>query len=267
MSVVLHRIDNLAARLGMTTDVLLSRINERSDIIAAVEQALAEPAPSPVKPSVCRLAPEHTVTTVIAKLAASHDLIEVSSEWDQTIIDTVKPLGYRWDKYRWVRRIGALSAPLADRLVELGVHLLAAGVVIQVPSETLSIRIAASDYMPERKRWVAVSKLDRYDGWFYIFWPYGEPYAAAAKRITGARLFRSSAVVPSTVFDEVVDFAERHGFGISDKALALIAKAQAERDAMFIANPRLQPPSKPATVPAPSLTDDTGILPDLADYD
>ena len=131
-------------------------------------------------------------------------------------------------------------APLADRLVELGVHLLAAGTIIQLPTQALADRIVAGDYQPERKRWVSVSNLDHYAGWFYVFWPYGEPYRDAVKRLTGARLFRSSAVVPGTSFDEVLDFADRHEFSVSDKALALAALAERDRAAMLISDPAVR---------------------------
>ena len=263
--------DNLAARLCMPVADVLEGVAGRGDLLDAIAAALAEPVGAiHESPLPYRLAPSHPITTQIAEITVCGEAIWVHSDWNQTLIDTVKPLGYRCDEHNgiWYRQINKLRAPLTDRLVELGVHLLAAGLIIQVPTMALANRITVADYQPERKRWVAVSNLDRYAGWFFVFWPHEERHGEAVKRLTGARLFRSSAVIPAASFDEVLDFADRHGFAVSDKALDLAAQAEADRSALLISDP--QPPrithhASPPLAPFPVPPAPSAIPHELAD--
>lgn len=270
LSPVTHQhLTNLAARLGLTVEAAMDQICQRGDILDHIAAALAVPVPVADVPLRLRL--EHPVSDEIASLTVAGQTISTRLDHrHEAFVDVMVRLRYKWNGAAWYRRIDKFSEPLADRLVELGVHLLAAGFIVEIPSQDIADRIAASDYQPEHRLWVTRRVTGHFTDWFVIEWDkQGSDYYRAAALLTGSRCYPGSALVPASSYDEVFDFAAVHGFRLSDGALNLREQARRERDAMLLVVPHIQPAPAPnplipagCTQPHPP---NFGILDELAD--
>lgn len=261
------RLDNLARRLGLPLDEALAAIAARMDLMDHIAAVLSVSVCISPCSTVFRLRPEHPVSEDIAAIYVTGPLIEtVLSHADDRFTSAVRALHYRWNGRRWERRITKFAEPLADRAVELGVHILNAGFPVEVPTEDLHHRIAAGDYRPEVKTWLTARSSGHFAGWFCLQWDRdGLDYYRQARLITGSRCYPGAALIPAAYYDEALDFAQQHDFAISDGALDLANRARAERAAMLLASPAIQTPpasTHPLLSAAPVAE---GILDELAD--
>ena len=264
------RLDNLARRLGLPLDEALCRIAARMDLMDYLAAQLSSAPSIPCSSAPLRLRPTQVLSEEIATIWVNGALIETAlGHPDERFIAVVKALRYRWssDRRRWQRQISKFAEPVADRAVELGIHILNAGFPVEVHSADLHQRIAAGDYRPEVKTWLSARTKGRFTDWFCIQWDRdGYDYYRLAAHITGSRCYPGAALVPATAYDEALDFAECNGFAISDGALDLAARARAERAAMLLADPALAAPLPVIAadpLPAGAVTQD--ILDELAD--
>lgn len=250
LSPVTHQhLQNLAARLGLTVEAALDQICQRRDLLDHIAASLAVPLPVADVP--LRLRPANPVSEEeIATITVSGNNIHTRTPHrHETFVEIVTRLRYKWNGTAWSRRIDKFAEPLADRLIELGVHLLAAGFIVEITSQEIADRIAASDYQPEHRLWVTRRIKGHFTDWFVIEWAkHGSDYNRAAALLTGSRCYPGSALVPASSYDEVQDFASANGFRLSDGALDLVAQARRERDAMLLVSPVLRRPDLPITI-------------------
>jgi hypothetical protein len=261
------RLDNLARRLGLPLEQALAQMAGRMDVMDRIAAMLAVEVD--VSPAPLRLRPAEAVSEEIAVIETGVNTVSCRlPHADERFCEVVKGLGYRWGGMWWTRIIGKFAEPVSDRAVELGVRILAAGFPLEVRSAELHQRIAVSEYAPETRNWVSARTAGKYAGWFCIQWDREErDYFERASLIQGTRCYPGAALAPAARYDEVLDFAEIHGFAVSDGALDLAVKAKRERDAMLLVTPVVRDGMGRGEVTSPlhPSTEVIGICDELAD--
>lgn len=142
--------------------------------------------------------------------------------------------GFAWQDRLWTQK--TTRSDITDRIVEVAVELLNVGYIVRLPDEDYVQRTVNSEYTPFNTRRIRATdthftvKWDREDGDFYN----------AARRITGAKWDKKASciVVPMEAFDEVLDFAERFGFTVSEKAQKLAEKGRNAKNTALICAPK-----------------------------
>lgn len=184
--------------------------------------------------------PPETTSSQVAHL--SYDERAVSAwlnEREERFVKLLRGMGYQWVGRAWVKRITALTGPARERAAELGRALLAAGYAVDFPDADTTQAAITGAYTPEQRCWILrrVDTAGDYPGWFYIQWPRdGDNFYTRAMRIPGARYCPPCVAVPPERYNEILDFADIHGFAISDAARGLIEQASQEREAAIVVN-------------------------------
>lgn len=212
--------------------------------------------------------PECEQTTTVAEIRAVGDTISIHfPEKREDFRQLVRfGLGYTWSGSAWARKIRTKAAPIDDRIAEAGHRLLAAGFPIRIQDAELRQRAIEGAYQPERKRWIMRLTTGPNAGKLYITWPREDDLYRAAKRLPGARYDKPGIAVPVTSYDAIEDFADAHGFAISDGARAALDQARRAHDDALIVTPA--PVHKPEPAPDDSMPPATGeIDPSLRDDD
>lgn len=194
--------------------------------------------------------PESPLSEVPAEIQVNGTTVSVQfPEQDETFRNTIKALRYSWKSGRWERVIGKFAGNPVDRAVELGCRLLASGFLVRVFDADLRARIVAGEYEPEQTRWITVFLEGEYVGWLKIQWNrQTEDYYHAAKQVRGSRYSAPCVVVPVREFEQVLDFADRYDFRLSDGAKQAIAQARADKEQMLVVSRVTPQPSQERTV-------------------
>ena len=210
--------------------------------------------------------PERTITNTVAEIRASGSAVQILfPERRDDFRLLMHELRYHWKETAWKREIGPFNGTVADRAAEVGHQLLSAGFAVRLYDPVLRSQAIAGEFEAEVRRWVkkAVGN-NPYAGWFVISWPRGEDFYKAAKRITGSRYGKGGVYVPPEQFEEVLDFAEVHGFRISDGAAELAEAARQVRENALVAyvkarKVRADPPVPGAIPPRLIVPEEVGI--------
>lgn len=158
-----------------------------------------------------------------------------------TLRETVKALGLSWSGQCWQKTLGEQDENPADRIAELGHHLLATGIPVLIWDETLRAKAVAGDYQPLHPRWVtATSKL------FYLHWPREDDLYTQARRLPGSKYQSPCVTVPASHWEEVAGFASIHDFRLSQSAADLIDAMENARLSALIAEVSQPKRAKPA---------------------
>lgn len=175
------------------------------------------------------LMPENPRTATIAVVTHTASFVVIRfPERRDDFRKIVKDRGFQWYGDRWQRALRPVMHGTAhDRAIEMACRLLAARFLVEAPDD-LQPAILAGAYEPERTRWVTAYSGDHYHSWFTVFWRRPDDLYRAAMRLAGARYAAPGVAVPPDSFEEVLDFAERHDFGLTAEAEALVA-AQRQR--------------------------------------
>lgn len=214
------------------------------------------------------LRPETPRSPLVAVLATDGTRITAHfPERNEHFRSALLRLDYHWNSPRgpWSREVDERwNGATGDRLVELAHALLLAGFIVEVPSREVAELAIAGDYQPEHRRWVRGLTSGQHQGWFVVRWPRDEDYYGRAVRLPGARYAAPHVVVPPDAWREVLDFAEAHGFRLSDAAAQFAQAARDRYESMVLAVP--VPRAKAATPTA--LAAKVGeVHPDLRDDD
>lgn len=210
--------------------------------------------------------PPRETSATVAEIRVIGDRIEVVfPEKREDFRQLIRfQLGFAWSGSAWGRVIAKRAGPVADRAAEVGNRLLAAGFIIRIQDAELRRRALAADFEPERRRWILLIVDGRHRGKLSINWPREEDLFSAAKRLPGARWESPSMLVPASSYDAIEDFAEAHGFAISDAARQALDAERAAHDAALVAIPRSAPAGdSPVTGYMPEATGE--IDPELLD--
>ena len=183
--------------------------------------------PEIISPITLRPPNPRTETVAEIRIDGNKILLHLPEYMDE-FRNLARGLGYQW-KRPWERIINQFNGPLEDRLIEAAYKTLRAGFIVRIPDASLQERIINGEYAEEHRRWIMKRTAGRYDGWFAIQWGRDESFYERARRLRGARWSKPSVVVPSDQFEEVLDFAEVHGFRLSPGAEGLIEEARQRR--------------------------------------
>lgn len=214
--------------------------------------------------------PENPVSETVAEISISDKTISVVfPEIREDFNGLVRLLGYIWSNGCWQRTIGSFAGTVGDRAVELGHILLSRGFLVRSFDDSLRSRIVAGVYTPEQTRWIT-KRMDT--GWFAIQWGQHEDYYQAARKIENSRYSRPYVVVPPAQFAQVLDFAQRYDFHLSNGAQEVVKSARTDKEQMIVvkkepvASREKMPPAgeKP---PALMVPDSVAIAEELRDDD
>lgn len=179
--------------------------------------------------------PMEPVSETLSFIEVAGDTITVRyDEKNDVWLNTVKALDYYWDRPFWTRTVKTINGKVTDRAAELGYKLLKAGFCVVFPNPTIRDKAISGDYESEHRRWVLARTNDDYKNHFYIHWARGEDCYAPAKQITGAIYNQPGILVPPEYFDEVLDFANMHGFRLTEAAQELAERCKAWRESAMV---------------------------------
>ena len=152
--------------------------------------------------------------------------------------------------------------------------MLAAGIIVRLHDPEARRRVVDGAFSPEAKRWVTLTGgAGRYKGWYGIRWPKGDDLYDDARRIAGSRYKDGLVYAPPGATDEVLDFAERHGFSVSAGAQELAQQHRAALAAGVVVMPRgrvdasIRSTSTDGVPPVLVVPDAVGVDADLLDTD
>lgn len=195
----------------------------------AVSDARAESTVRPGKPK----------TETVAEIRIKGDTVEVDFPEKREDFWTVvkKQLNFSWSGTCWQRALIAKNGTPADRAAEVGHVLLAAGFPVRIYDGDVRQKAISGDFAAEQPRWILCRKEGaEYAGWFAIRWGKDDDFYTAAKRIPGSRWHSPSVVVPPEQYEQVMDFAERYGFAVSDDARGAADRAKLAKESALVVN-------------------------------
>lgn len=202
--------------------------------------------------------PETEITEVVAEISATGSAITIRlPEKIEPFRELVKlSLGYRWDPKAmvWSRKIDKFSGPIKHRMAEAANKILAIGVPVRVFDLEVRDMALQATFQPEKERWLTRVTDGQYAGWIAIRWGREDGLYESARALPGSRYSRPSVVVPVDHYDALQDFADAHGFSVSEGAEEAMQAAKRAHDDAVIATPATAPSAsdKPGAMPTPS---------------
>ncbi|NEU13506.1 hypothetical protein G3T14_15395 [Methylobacterium sp. BTF04] len=237
------------------------RLEEPNEMISAVakrraveERALspegkAEAAAAQDAMAEATLRSAEPVSETIAELAFREGRLTARyDERSEAFNATVKALGYLWDPAAsaWVRRHNSLMMGTAvDRLAETAHELIAAGIVVALHDPEARAKAIDRSYEPEHRRWVSIVPNGTYEGKLRLTWGRDEDFYSAFRSLPGATYRDKLCLLPATARDEVLDFAEAHGFRITPGAKGRMDDVMAQREKGVIVDAKPRPKAEP----------------------
>lgn len=234
--------------------------------VAAEHDAMSEATMRPPEP----------VSETVAEISVRGSRIVASyGERSETFNSLVKRLGYRWDPSTgWVRTFHAPTMGLlADRVAETAHELLAVGIVVAVHDPEVRAKAIDRSYDQEHTRWVRVMTSGPDKGNFLLTWGRHEDFFKGFRGLRGAAYRDKRCLVLATSRDDVLDFAEVHGFRLTAAAHARAAEVLEQRErgtvVAAVARPVPEPVEElregpPVALPVPESVE---VDSDLVDYD
>lgn len=202
-----------------------AEIEERERAEAIQRQALNE----------ATLRPEQAVSEIAAEIQVHGNVVSVLfPELRNDFNGLVKSFGYHWYKGQWKRAIDKFAGNPADRSVELGCVLLAHGFLVRVFDDDIRARIVASEFESEQTRWIVKRVAGQYIGWFAIKWGSNEDYYHVARNLPNSRYSSPNVVVLPAQFEQVLDFAQKYDFRLSDGAKEVARQAKDDKEKMLV---------------------------------
>ena len=192
------------------------------------------------------VSPKQPITKTIAQVSLENDRIEVRFPEKLGVFnELVKSHGFRWSWPIWYRDVTRLALSAKERCVELCYNLIDAGFIVDCP-DSLVQDIVNANFEPEQKLWIKRRTSGKHKNWFVICWPYGDDFYKEARRLTGSEYSKPFVVVPKEHYADVLDFANIHGFKLTDAALQLVELAKQQEDNILVVDlkQREKPKSK-----------------------
>lgn len=211
-----------------------------------------------------RVRPTTLRSSFVARLWYQGDTVfAMLPEYNERFQAVVKSLRYQWDRdsRHWWRTIERRALPVEDRLVELAVHLVAAGFMVELPGPELARRVVERDYSPEPTRWVLLNR----HGNLVLRWGRDESFAPQLRVLPGATVYSDRAVLHVDLWQEVLDFAEQHGFRLDKPAQAAIERARAAYESAFVTDVEPLPAVSIPEMAEPESVTENGIDIELLD--
>jgi DNA-directed RNA polymerase subunit RPC12/RpoP len=204
---------------------------EEAEIKAAAEaESLLKPVGEPVSTQVAEI--RHvgdTMRVVFPERIESFRLL-------------LRGAGFEWRDGHWERKLTWMMGAPADRMAELAHRLIGAGFLVRINDDAARAKAIDGDFAPEQRRWCSKINDGEFAGWVRISWPKSDDLYAPARHLRGSRYKAGSVYVPPGSVEEVLDFAERLGFGVSPGVAEMAASHRAALAAgAVIADPKQGP--------------------------
>lgn len=201
--------------------------------------------------------PENPKTETVAEIKPLNNAIEVYfPEKREDFRNLIKEQLYEWSGTCWRRELPDSAGTLQDRSAEIGNILLASGYITRIYDVHVREMAINGTYEPEHTRWIKRRMNGEYERWFAIWWREddGKIYNAA-RRLPRSKWSKPSVVVPPEMYEEVLDFAERYGFRLNDKAQETADMSRATKEATLTAKV-----TKPKREIMPAVSTDIPVL-------
>lgn len=185
------------------------------------------------------ISPKNSKTATVAEIISKKNEINIIfPERNDDFIGIMKNSGYSWEERKWKKHISESTGDITDRIVEIGVKLNAAGFKIMVLDEETRKKIIQGNYEEEHKFWIITLKnKPRFLG---IRFPYDSGYYDKARKIKCSRYSKPFVTVPVEQYEQVLDFAEQHGFRITKSAQKMIDDQKESEKNAFIADLQIE---------------------------
>ena len=192
------------------------------EIVSVELNAVRDNADAGEDPTI--VCPENEVSKDIAHVYVLDGDVVVRSPKNDTIRNTVKAHGLRWDsEYQvWRLSMDIMNGNVEDRIAEIGNALLSEGVIVKIEDESLRTRAVNGEFEQRTERWIITDK--EYN--IRIYWEYNPSLYARIKALPGARYEDGGVTVKARYFAEIRDFADLNDFKISPGAEKLLSKAE-----------------------------------------
>lgn len=167
------------------------------------------------------VAPEHISFSGIVEITGSDSRILVEYSKNDILYDIVRKKGYIWKNGRWERELSEKTGKYQDRAAEIGNVLLRNGFTIKLADEYGRRHAVDGNYIPEQKKWIGYNDAE---GKYTIKWPRSDSREIYenARKIPSSRYASGSVYVKPEYYEEIEDFADMYGFGITRKAQKVI---------------------------------------------
>ena len=167
--------------------------------------------------------PRKLRTRTVARIICTGGAVRVRfPEKHKRFNAVMKDFSCLWKLPYWIRNTNDPT----NLAAEIGLHIVANGFFVAFPDqETLELAVNR-EYDPEIKRKIRIHHGGQFDNWFEIWWQYSEDCYDRAKQITASKYCKPCVVVPPEHYEEVLDFAEMHGFVIDEEAQELAQAAE-----------------------------------------
>lgn len=208
--------------------------------------------------------PEEQKTKAIAEIINTGNAIEVISDKEDIIIETLKEKEFKWIGGVWRFKITSYSGKAEDRQAEIGNALLTAGVPIIIYDDEVRKKAIKGSYEPRHYKWIYSE-----DGFIFIHWDYhcGD-YYNETKRLTSARWVSGKGMrVKPGYYDEIRDFAESYDFKLTEEAEEVLKTAEEKDKAVNRVSPEAVAAGPAGEKLEKILKSDRDILDDLRDDD
>lgn len=165
--------------------------------------------------------PENFNHNPLVKIELTRDKVKMKSAKDETIIDLVRSLGYKWNGETWEKVINYRNAPAEDRAAELGNKLLSLGYGIICAEEIVREKAVSGDIEPEHKRWISVEKGEQR---FMIFFEKNHELYQKLRKIPTAKYESGVIYVSISAYREIEEAADLFGFRFSKPGKEILEK-------------------------------------------
>lgn len=183
--------------------------------------------------------PGMPITETVAEIRIHEKMIEVVFEEKRDDFRSLikEKMYFRWDKSSWKRWIEQYNGTAADRTAEAGHRLLGAGYPVRIMDGAIRQKAVSGEYEPEHIWWVTCKADGKFKGWFALIWKGDdEKLYNASRRLPGSKWDSPFVVVPAEQFEEVLGFAQIHGFKLTGEASALVDRARKVKEGSAVAD-------------------------------
>lgn len=195
-------IDN---RNGIKSDVFVEKYHDKHEEKEFNKQMINNDT---VKPSIIK---HDGVVEIVEK----GNKICLYYEKEQSFIDLVKSLKYKWDGV-WNRELSETTGNFSDRAAEIGHKLLENGFCICIHDENIMQKAISGEYETEHTRWIYSRKNSTL---LAINWNgRNDELYKAARKIKGSKWDSPSVVVDVSHHNLVEEFAFENGFKFTKTA-------------------------------------------------
>lgn len=172
---------------------------------------------------------EGTVTSTnnlyagIVEIEYSELEVSLKYEKNDTFINLVKKLGYKWENGSWRKKLNETTGSYKDRVAEIGNNLLNKGFSIFILDEDIRNMTINANYEVECKRWVYLK-----ENKLALNWTDKSDLYSLARKITGSKWDNPYVIVDISHFDEIEEFARLYDFKFTKEAREYIKKYKEE---------------------------------------